>query len=148
VTGADGALPRVRFAHEHTDALVSGEKTLTVRVGDEWADVTPGTRFVAISADGQRLGTATVRNTGHMAASAALAYVNDDDDHRRYRSSGQFYDALRGYYPDHEIGPSTRVHLLWFTALDPTDDALRSDRPGNRRHPSRQRDTVHQEGSR
>ena len=87
-------------------------------------------------------------NVGHMAASAALAYVNDDEGHRRYRSSGQFYDAFRGYYPGHEIGPSTRVHLLWFTALDPTDDALRSDRPERRRRPSRQSDTVDQEGSR
>jgi len=89
-----------------------------------------------------------VTNVGHMAASAALAYVNDDEGHRRYRSSGQFYDAFRGYYPGHEIGPSTRVHLLWFTALDPTDDALRSDRPERRRRPSRQSDTVDQEESR
>lgn len=110
----------LKFGHEHVDPLLEGQKWVTARLDLE-RDIGLQEHIELLDEDAMRFATAKVDRIGHM---SALRFVATDfDGHESYRSTGQFLDVLRGYYPDREddIWPNTRVVVIWLDQIEERD---------------------------
>jgi len=102
----------MRFAYEHVEALLDGEKTTTVRLGDEWAALDTGESLDLLDEDGEHIGTATVGGIGDMTLAASFDYVQSDDGHRSYRTRGQYFDRMARYYRDLDLRPDMTAYVV------------------------------------
>lgn len=111
-----GAVSRkeMTFAEKHTNALLSGEKTVTARLADEWGGVFDGDQLELIETDGDRIGSADVKRARSMPAAEAFEVVNLHSGHRSYDTLSTFLDVMREYYPDTDIDEETEMKLIHF----------------------------------
>lgn len=110
---ADGgaAIPTVRFADDHVEQILAGEKTVTVRFGFEY-DLDPGMRIRLVDECGEEFATATVATQCELRADW-ISYA-DFSGHRRYKTTGELVEQLGEYYEPDLIGPETTLDVLVF----------------------------------
>jgi hypothetical protein len=106
------------FADEHVEAIESGEKTLTARLGPEYSGVYEKDMLGMWAANGAHIADAFVKNTSTVRASKALDLLNLHSGHRSYGTFDEFVDEMGEYYPDMEIDPGTHVHLIHFEVVE------------------------------
>lgn len=113
----DGGLERyIRFNSKHVRRILTGKKTLTVRLEFE-RDLHVDDRVDLLDEDGERFATATIASVGEM---TALKFVDlDPDGHRSYKSVAEFAAHLREYYPDADFWPGSRVYIFRFRNVQP-----------------------------
>lgn len=102
---------RLKFAPEHVDPLLDGEKWVTIRPGSK--DVTTKDVFELVDAEsGEKFAVAGVDMVAHV---DPMWVVNADlDGHRSYRKVGRLLEELRRYYPDADLRPDTDLTLIQF----------------------------------
>ena len=109
-----GSLPTLKFADEHVDAILAGEKTATIRL-DLVGDALPeGEPFQLADESGDPFARAVVENRSWT--TVAMAAKIEFDGHRRYEDSDELIEELEEYYPDHDIDWSTTVELVYWDA--------------------------------
>lgn len=108
----------MKFASEHMDRLASGEKTMTIRLTDEWNGLCGLDEFHITDEDGHRVGKADVKRARTLNANEAFHVANDVSGHRDYHDIIEFIDELRGYYPEAEIGIETEFRVIRFEVTE------------------------------
>lgn len=120
------SLEPIKFAEQHVDPILHGEKYVTVRLAGEIdAADRPGQIVELVNA-----------KTGQPFAIAEVDIVVDCDaewfagagikGHRQYADVDEFLDELADYYPDAELSPETRLQTLHFTNVRDVN-AVRAD---------------------
>lgn len=111
----------MKFADRHIPDLLDREKTLTVRLLDEWGDMSPGDFEPIENQRGTEVGKFKAGQVGEGTAEGMFGLVNAHDGHRSYRDLGHFLDALRNHYDDPSIMPSTSVVVIEITDVAVTN---------------------------
>lgn len=104
----------MKFADEHLDAVLSGEKTLTARLDEEWRHVFDADGLRIQNEDGEHMADAVVKRARTLDASDAFHVVESHSGHRSYGSLDLFREALADYYPDTPILTDTEVRIVHF----------------------------------
>lgn len=108
----------IRFADRFEDAILAGEKRSTVRLEFD-RDHAPGDQVDLVDEDDAVFATARVATVGEM---TAVEYVRQDHDHHRnYNSLAEFFDELREFYPNADLYPGVRVHVIHFQDVEQTE---------------------------
>lgn len=108
-------IPTLKFAEEHIQPILGGKKTVTLRLDVDYEAFKIGRRFHLCDEDGDRFATAYVDDRGYT--TVEMAAKMDFDGHRSYRSTDELLEELRGYYPDEEIGPNTKLEIIYWEDL-------------------------------
>lgn len=99
------------FAEEHADRILSGQKKLTLRVGE--VDVEVGDRFEMVTAGGERIASAVVSRRGYTTADMAVRM--HFDAHRNYDTVNELLNELAEYYPDEDLHDQTTLEIVRWT---------------------------------
>lgn len=105
----------LKFASEHIDPILRGEKTATIRLpdGDEkWGRYQIGHRLRMCNEDGERFASADISDRGYNDAESIVVY--GVDGHRDYPNVDTFIEAMYEYYPDAIIDPDTCFEIIYW----------------------------------
>lgn len=98
------------------DAILSGDKTATIRVDDE-RDPNPGDTISARHPDGHEFADLEVRAAARVQAIMALHFVKAFNAEHGASDPDDLFDRLSEYY-DVGIGPTTPVQVVVFEVID------------------------------
>ena len=104
-------VPQLKFADQHVDPILKGNKTATIRVGLR-RDINIGSRVQFCRPDGSRFASAIVYDLGRSIVADAARF--DIDGHRSYRDVDALVAELRDYYPDVAVSPETDVTIVYW----------------------------------
>lgn len=105
-------IPRLKFADKHIQPILGGKKTVTLRLDLDYEKFQIGRRFHLCDENGDRFASAHVDDRGYT--TVEMAAKMEFDGHRTYRSIDELIEELRGYYPNEEIGPNTRLEIVYW----------------------------------
>jgi hypothetical protein len=105
----------IKFADRFVDPILRGQKTATIRVGDEWREVRVGDRLRLRDQDGEQFASAFVSERGWT--SINMAARMNIDGHRDYLSADVLLAELRRHYPDHDLTGTSAVELIHWEDL-------------------------------
>lgn len=106
---------KLKFDNKHIQPILSGEKTVTLRLGMDSSDFPEGHPIAFISTDGSLFAEAEVTDRGYT--TVEMAAMIEFDGHRNYPDTKGLIKDLQSYYPDEEIGPKTRVDIIEWSKL-------------------------------
>lgn len=101
---------KLKFDNKHIPQILSGEKTVTLRVGMGSDEFREGDPIMFCDEEGDFFAEAEVKDRSYT--TVAMAARMDWDGHTDYDSADQLLDQLQGYYPDEDISPDTRLEII------------------------------------
>ncbi|MDS0280019.1 hypothetical protein NDI85_19730 [Halomicroarcula sp. S1AR25-4] len=107
----DGGAREMRYAGCSVP-LRRGFTDLTIRLADEWADLSAGDRLELITDDDPV--PVTVTDVQPTSAADAYLIANAADGHVSYGSFGEFLSVMRGYYPEAGVDAATAFVCIAF----------------------------------
>lgn len=110
-----GVTLQLKFAEEHHEAILTGEKTATIRlpeVGDSWGQYQVGRTLVLCDEDGDRLHSAPITDRGYNDARSIAEH--GIEGHRDYDDVDEFLEEMREYYPDANLTPETCFEIVYW----------------------------------
>jgi len=105
-------MKQLKFAPHLRDIILSGEKTATWRLGNDY-DIQTGD-IVSFVGDGSEFAKAKI--TSYKEVSFANMTEEDKMGHEQYASDEEKYAAFKGYY-GLEVGPDTPVKIFKFSLI-------------------------------
>lgn len=102
------------FAEEYVEAILSGEKSATIRYDDERC-VRPGERIAATTPTGERFATLVVEAAARVRLRHVLSFIKIRGGNYPHANPSAIIEALSKHYPNAEIAPETVVHPIVFT---------------------------------
>lgn len=102
----------LKFADEHVDPILKGQKTVTFRLDLDYEEFQTGRRFHLCDEDGERFASAIVEDRGYTTAREAANI--DWDGHRNYQGVDDLLNALREYYPEEDLDESTKLEIVYW----------------------------------
>ncbi|AAM88749.1 ASCH domain-containing protein [Natrialba phage PhiCh1] len=103
--------PEIKFDDRHVDAIMDGEKTVTIRYEFEH-EFEQGDVINLLNQNGHKLTTAKAVTQFELRAD--WVSFADFEGHRRYTTTGELLDELAEYYPGEPIGPETVLDVIVF----------------------------------
>lgn len=100
----------LEFDSKHIEPILSGEKTVTLRVGLDASDYPVGSPLAFVDEGGDLFAEAEVVDRGYT--TVEMAAKMQFDGHRDYESADELIEELSEYYPDEEIGPATKIEIV------------------------------------
>ncbi|WP_135302615.1 ASCH domain-containing protein [Haloarcula amylovorans] len=116
---SDGGRPQIAFADEHVDAIMDGEKTVTVRY-DFDHEFDAGDIAELTTEDGEPFTRSTIQSQFELRADW-ISFA-DFAGHQTYKTTGELLDKLSEYYPDADILPGTVLDVVVFEAGEQLTD--------------------------
>lgn len=112
---SEARVSRLKFAEEHVEPILKGQKEATIRVADRDELPSIGDRVHLCDGDGECFATAIVDDRGWTTVDMAARM--DIDGHRSYRDAEELLDELERYYPDEGLGEQSQVELVYWGDL-------------------------------
>lgn len=103
----------LRFANEHVDAIVDGEKWLTVR-WDVDRDISPGDTISALDQQDRLFAELEIVHVTPMPAYRVVDLIDLVGGHRSYADVDELLDDLEEHYSPNRFSPSTTLHVIFF----------------------------------
>lgn len=104
------------FESEFVEPIRDGEKTVTIRFGEEWRHLSDSDFLFLTTADGRQIQYGMIDCIEFVTASTAFQHAQVVPGHKSYASRDVFLDVMNSYY-EAEITPETTVSVIHFTAL-------------------------------
>lgn len=106
-------IAQLKFASEHIGPILKGRKTSTIRYEiNSHAALRIGRQFELVDETGDRFASATVHDRGYLPAESIVE--KGIDGHDSYRDLSAFYEQMREYYPNAELGPRTCFEIIYW----------------------------------
>lgn len=105
-------IPQLKFASKHKEAILAGEKTMTIRLHVNPHTFQLGRSFALCDETGEQFASAFVeKRTSQTVESLASSEL---DGHRQYTDANDLTKEMEQYYPDAELtSESTLETFHW-----------------------------------
>lgn len=113
MTKTETDVPQLKFAEDHIEPILKGQKTVTFRLDIDYEDFLIGRRFHLVNEGGERFASAIVKDRGYERIER-IAKNRDIEGHRSYSSVDELMEEMRGYYPEEDIGPETLLEIIYW----------------------------------
>lgn len=107
--------PTLKFAEEHIDPILKGQKTVTLRLDLDYEEFQIGRRVHLCDEDGERFASAVISDRGYTTAN--MAAKMSFDGHRNYRDADELLEELAEYYPDENLDYQTTLEIVYWGEL-------------------------------
>lgn len=106
-------VPELKFADVFVDKLLSGEKTVTFRIGLD-PDIEEGKPLWLCDSEGNRVVMRRVEEVINMTIEEAAR--QDLEGHKSYKNAEKLVEAMERYYPEEDVHPYTRIDVVRWKA--------------------------------